>query len=138
MSMARASVAGIAVRMGILPDLIGSPSRHFTVKDEARAIELLVEIVSTATSLDSNAMLLFAPDKAQMLSRPMPPLEAARVVEATAVESGSISIDPTATFLDREDLAALYLPTDGHWTAAGHRLVAELLAESIVDLGWLE
>jgi hypothetical protein len=31
------------------------------------------------------------------------------------------------------ELPLLYVPNDGHWSAAGHRLAAELLGETVAE-----
>jgi hypothetical protein len=45
-------------------------------------------------------------------------------------EQGARVVDCTAAFLAQPDLDALFIP-DGHYSAAGHAVVAQVLAEAL-------
>jgi hypothetical protein len=60
-----------------------------------------------------------------------------REVLAQADSAGLPVLDALPAFQAAPQRDALYLPLDEHFTAAGHRLTAELLADAISSHGWL-
>ena len=60
-----------------------------------------------------------------------------RELLAQANRAGVQVIDLLPAFRERADRDGLYLPIDEHFTALGHRVTAEILAESIVAGDWL-
>ncbi len=60
-----------------------------------------------------------------------------RELLAQATRAGVQVIDLLPAFRDRADRDGLYLPIDEHFSALGHRVTAELLADGIVARGWL-
>lgn len=60
------------------------------------------------------------------------PTEIPKLLADLAKEVGFKFLDLTDAFT-ATDATALYFPYDGHWTAAGHRLVAKTLKESLND-----
>ena len=64
--------------------------------------------------------------------------QAANELKAVCEKNGIGFIDPTSRFLAqaerlREQDGLLYFPHDAHWTAGGHRLSAEILADHIIS-----
>ena len=43
-------------------------------------------------------------------------------------------LDPIARFRSETKAERLYFKSDGHWNAAGHRVVADILAQRILPL----
>ena len=60
-----------------------------------------------------------------------------RELLAQAMGAGVQVIDVLPAFRDRADRDGLYLPIDEHFSALGHRVTAELLADGIVARGWV-
>jgi lysophospholipase L1-like esterase len=58
-------------------------------------------------------------------------------VVAQADGAGLPVLDALPAFEAAPQRDALYLPLDEHFTAAGHRLTADLLADAIASRRWL-
>ena len=50
----------------------------------------------------------------------------------------ALALGPHVVWARAEDAVPLYLPRDTHWTPAGLRLAANVVAGRLRDLGWIE
>lgn len=94
---------------------------------------LLVEIAATARDLGARTLFLYTTGQASVLQPEYDSLPSRNVVRAAAERAGVPWIDVTAAMRRVEDRDALYFPRNGHWTEAGHRVVAEILAPVIAE-----
>jgi lysophospholipase L1-like esterase len=111
----------------------------------------LADIRASAASVGAPAVVLVIPEIAQV-----EPSQRARTMAdyrfredevdwerpqrellAQAIGAGVQVIDVLPAFRDRADRDGLYLPIDEHFSALGHRVTAELLADGIVVRGWV-
>src|SRR5207249_30342 len=111
----------------------------------------LADIRASAASVGAPAVVLVIPEIAQV-----EPSQRARTMAdyrfredevdwerpqrellAQAMGAGVQVIDVLPAFRDRADRDGLYLPIDEHFSALGHRVTAELLADGIVARGWV-
>jgi lysophospholipase L1-like esterase len=60
------------------------------------------------------------------------------VVGDAAVDGGIPWVDATPFLRDRADKYEQFRALDGHWTPVGHRAIAELLADRILELGFID
>jgi hypothetical protein len=81
-------------------------------------------------------VLVYTTGKAQVIAGDGAALPSAGVMASAASESGVPWIDMTAELRKRPDRQELYFIRDGHWTAAGQRAVAEVLAERLPEMAW--
>lgn len=113
-------------------------STYFTAEDAARVRARLAEIVALAGKRGARTLVVFAPERMQVLAGSSAPLPAAEMVGSAAREAGAAFIDLTPHLLAQPKPAALYFEEEGHWRARGHALVAQVIAAEIESLGWLE
>jgi hypothetical protein len=109
----------------------------FTPEDADLTRRLLVLLAREAQSMEVPVVLVYTTGKAQVIAGDGSPLPSAAVLAAAAEEAGVPWIDMTRKLRAREDRQELYFVRDGHWSAAGHRAVAEVLADRLDDLGVL-
>ncbi len=128
----------LAMRTGALSlaDLEHASSAHFTDEDAARVKALLGEIRARAGELGAPMLVVFAPEKMQVLAGSASPLPAAEVVRAAAREAGAAFVDLTPQLLAQPRPSELYFDQEGHWRASGHDVVAKIVADEIERLGW--
>jgi lysophospholipase L1-like esterase len=128
-------VGYLLMRAGVLGRLEQASSEYFTDEDARRATDLLVEISQTADRLGARSLFVFAPEKMQVFSDAEPPFRAATVVQQAATRAGVPWIDLTPALMQRATRSELHYKQDAHWTPAGNRVVAGVLADQIARLG---
>ena len=124
------------MRIDVLGDLERASSSHFSEDEVRRTRQLLAEIHAIAARLGARTLFVFVPERMQLLARPTEPLRAAEVVREAARETGAAFVDLTPILVS--DVQRLYWFEIGVWNEAGHRLVAEVLAQEIGALGWID
>ena len=127
----------MAIRLGILTHLERSSSEYFDNSDAELATSLLVEIDNVTRKLGARTMYLFVPAHAQFFSRPDGPLRATVAIRSAAEQTDSPWVDATeaAESVERD---RIYFSRDAHWSPYGHRWIANVLKERIVQLGYLD
>jgi hypothetical protein len=128
----------VAMRANLMPDLERASSSHFDEEQAQRAHELLVEFGSVARELGAPLLIVFVPERMQVIGRPTEPLPAAGVVARAADAAGASFLDLTPVLLEEEDLDSLYLVWVGTWRPKTYQLAADAIASKIVELGWHE
>lgn len=113
--------------------------------------DYLGDIQSTTANAHASALLVVIPQIAQVepeqRARTMADyrfredeVEWDRPQREVAIQASRVGlplVDLTPVFEKAPDREALYLPIDQHFTARGHRLTAEAIAQEIVARGWL-
>jgi lysophospholipase L1-like esterase len=127
----------VGMRAGLLGGVAAMWGEDFTATDSAQTQRLMVLLAREAQSMDVPIVILYTTGKAQVIAGDGAPLRSRSVISAAAEEAGIPWIDMTTELRRRPDRHALYFVRDGHWTAAGHRAVAEVLAERLPELGLL-
>jgi len=127
----------VGMRLGLLGGVAAMWGEDFTPEDADRTRRLLVMLAREAQAMEVPLVLLYTTGKAQVIAGDGSPLPSAAVMAAAAEEAGVPWIDMTRKFRARDDRQELYFVRDGHWSAAGHRAVAEVLAERLPELGVL-
>jgi lysophospholipase L1-like esterase len=128
------TVGYFAMRAGVLgeDDRVDGPAVSESDLDRTR--DLLESIVRTARSLGADCVLVHSTGQAGILSEDYVEARAASTVRDAAARTGATWIDAARGLQAREDRNRMHYPRDGHWTAAGHRAVAELLEDTIAAL----
>jgi lysophospholipase L1-like esterase len=127
----------LAMRGGLLntsPELTGE---GFTQEDAQLGTRLLVSIAEEAYELNAEVLFLYSAGQASVLQDIYEPLPSLDVVQNAADEAQAVWIDSAQALQRRPDRLHLYYPMDGHWTPAGHRAIAEILAETVIETGYL-
>ena len=136
--MASERVGTIAMRAGVLTDWERASSSYFTDEDSQLTEGLLTELGLVGNRLGASTVFLYTPEKMQVLDGAEEPLADAQVVASAADRSGAAYLDLTRVIGTDSEPSRFFLEEEGHWTAAGHELVASHLAKKIVSLGLLE
>lgn len=113
-------------------------STYFSAEDTARVKARLGEIVALAGKRGARTLVVFAPERMQVLAGTAAPLPAAEIVGSAVHDTGAAFVDLTPHLLAQPRPAELYFEEEGHWRASGHALVAQVIADEIESLGWLE
>lgn len=127
----------LAMRMGLLDAESGALGESFDEEDANRARELLGEIARFSRERGARTLFLYATTKADVVANRYVPRPSAEVVASAARDSDVPWVDANPFLRDRPDRLDVYWRLDGHWSPAGHRAVAELLARELAELGWL-
>ena len=120
-----------AVRLGLVGQQGAMWGEDFSEEQADLGTDLLVEIAATADSLGAHTLFLYTTGQASVIQERYDALPSRAVVATAAENAGVPWIDMTAHLRDRANRAALHYPGDGHWTAEGHRAVAEIIADEI-------
>lgn len=127
-----------AVRLGLVGQQGAMWGEDFSEEQAELGVDLLVEIAATADSLGARTLFLYTTGQASVIQERYDALPSRAVVAAAAERAGVPWIDMTARMRERPNRAALHYPGDGHWTAEGHRVVAEIVAAEIERNGFPE
>ena len=125
------------MRLGLLADLERSSSKYFDDRDAQIATSLLIEIDSVTRLLGARTMYLFVPEKAQVFLKPDAPLRASVVIRSAVEQTGSPWVDATEA-AESDEIDSIYFSGDAYWSPYGHRWIANLLKERIVELSFLD
>lgn len=131
------SASYLGMRLGLLGGLAAMWGEDFTSEDADRTRQLLILLAQEAQVMGVPVVLVYTTGKAQVIAGDGSPLPSAAVMAAAAAEAGVPWIDMTRKLRARDDRQGLYFIRDGHWTANGHRAVAEILADRLPELGLL-
>lgn len=128
----------LAMRAGWMPDRGGLLGENFTAQDAERVQRLIAEIATIADGLGARLLVLYTTSKAHVIGDAYVEPPSRTVIETAAEAAGIPWLDVTPALRDRDDRLELFFRLDGHWSAAGHRAIAEIVAAELDRLGWLD
>jgi len=123
--------------LGALEGMLGESGEDFTEEDRLRATQALVGIAETARELGAKTLFLYASGQDRVIGDQGGPLRTRAFMEESASAAGVAWVDVAGWMRQHDDRMEFYYPQDGHWTSAGTRAVAELLAERVTTLDLL-
>lgn len=127
----------LTMRMGLMPGGAGLLGEDFTPEDDARVRALLAEIAGFARARGARTLLLYATSKADVIGPRYEPRPSRDAIAAASDAAGMPWVDANPFLRAHPDRLETYWRLDGHWTEAGHRAIAELLADELERRGWL-
>ena len=131
-------VGYIAVRLGLIDKVDALWGEDFSQDEAARTAELLIAIAQESRQLGAACVFLYTTAKNYVLSGDYELPKSAQMLR-DAAERGQVPwIDATPFLRDRPDKTELFFILDGHWSVAGHRAIAELLADRLSELGLID
>ncbi len=131
------SLSYAGMRAGLLGGVAAMWGEDFSPADAERTSRLIVLLAREAQAMGVPIVLLYTTGKAQVIAGDGSPLPSALVMDNAAKQAGVPWIDMTAELRARPDRQELYFVRDGHWTAAGHRAVADVLSKRLPALGFV-
>jgi hypothetical protein len=127
------TVGRILMRADILSSLESVSSNFFNDNEAETARRLLTEIAVLSELRGAGVVLMYAPEKMQVLAKPSAELRAARLVRETAESVSAAFVDLTPASVAHGDVETLFSKAEGWWTVSGHRMIASLLFDEIVN-----
>lgn len=123
----------LATGAGLL-DTVEEARTDFNAEDAQRAVDLLAEIASVSRASSSEVLLVFVPDKMHVLGS-VDVKGARKVVADASGASNAPWLDLTPYLMEASEGASPYFYRfDPHWTADGHQVVAEAIADKLLSL----
>ena len=127
-----------SARLGLLGGQASLLGEDFSEADAAFGRGLLEEVAAFGRTLDAEVIFLYTTGQANVLDKTTDLLRSRSVVAAAAQNAGVPWIDVSKEMWGRDDKLSFYYRKDGHWTPQGHRAVAEILTEFIMDHALVE
>jgi lysophospholipase L1-like esterase len=136
--LASNSAGYLAIRLGLL-DWIGALwGEDFAADEGAKTSDILVQIAEEGRRLGAASLFVYGTAKNFVLSADYTLPRSGQVVREAAASAEVPWVDSTPILRGRPDRTELYFKLDGHWSSQGHRTIAELLADQVIDMGLVD
>jgi len=132
------SLGYIGLRLGLVDQIDTLWGEDFPEDAALLASRRLVEIAEESGRLGADCLFLYTTGQNYVLGAHYAPPRSSKVVGDAAAGGKVPWIDATPFLRDRPDRYEQFRALDGHWTAVGHRAIAELLADRILELGFID
>lgn len=137
MKLLSESAGYAAMRLGLAQDVAALWGEDFSERDAELTSDLLVQVAETARAGGAHMLFLYSTAKHALMGASYTPPRSRGVIERAANRSGAAWIDLNGQMWAREDPHRFYFVRDGHWSPAGHRAVAEIVATELRGRGWV-
>jgi len=127
------NIGRILMRADMLSPLESVSSNFFNDNEAETARQLLTEIAVLSELHGASVVFMYAPEKMQAFAKPSEELRAARLVRETAESVNAAFVDLTPASVAHGDVETLFSKAEGWWTVSGHRMIASLLFDEIVN-----
>ncbi len=107
----------------------------FSAEQARLGRRLLSDVAHVADSLGARTLFLYTTGQISVIQDEYETLPSRTVVAEAADRADVPWVDVTDRLRQRSDRGTLYYPVNGHWTAAGHRAVAEIVADQLDQMG---
>jgi lysophospholipase L1-like esterase len=127
------------MKAGLLSNMDQLWGEDFSDKDSKITIEALSEIASIAKENGAKSLFLYTTAQAQIIADgESDPPRSFHVLQEASERSGTLLINTVPKLQTHPERMQLYYPLDGHWTATGHRVISDILTETIISEKLLE
>jgi len=126
-----------ALRLGLTAEVDALWGEDFSADAAAATTDSLIAIAAEARRLGAQCVFLYTTGQNYVLNEDYALPQSALVVRQAAESAKVPWIDVTPYLRGRDDRFEQFNRLDGHWTATGHRAIAELLAERLTALSLL-
>ncbi len=129
------SLGYLALRLGLVDQVEALWGEDFPEDAGKATTGYLIEVAEEARRLGADPLFLYTTGQNYVVSDHYEPPKSGELLAAAAKKAGVPWIDITPLLRARPDRYELFYALDGHWNAAGHRAIAEILAEQLIGLG---
>lgn len=129
------SLGYLALRLGFVDQVEALWGEDFPADAGKVTIGYLIEVAEEARRLGADPLFLYTTGQNYVVSDDYELPKSGALLAAAARDAEVSWIDVTPHLRARPDRYELFYALDGHWSAAGHRAIAEILAEQIPGLG---
>jgi lysophospholipase L1-like esterase len=126
------SLGYLALRMGLVDDVDALWGEDFPEEAGKITKEFLLEIAQEARRLGADPLFVYTTGQNYVVSERYELPRSGALVAAAAEDAEVPWIDVTPHFRGRSDRYDLFYALDGHWNGAGHRALAEVLADEML------
>jgi len=137
MKLLSESAGYAAMRLGLAQNVAALWGEDFSDWDAELTSDLLVQVAETARAGGAMMLFVYSTAKHDLMSARYSPPRSRGVIESAAGRSGAAWIDLNERMLASEEPRRFYFVRDGHWSPAGHRAVAEIIAAELKERGWM-
>ena len=131
------SAGYLSMRLGMAQHVDALWGEDFSDDDAVLTQELLEQVATTAHRGGARALFLYSTAKTAMMGSTYVVPRSRAVLQQAAQNTGAMWVDLNELMREHERPHRFYFVRDGHWSPAGHRVIAEILASRIVDLSLL-
>jgi hypothetical protein len=137
MKLLSESAGYAAMRLGLAQNVAALWGEDFSERDAELTGDLLVKVAETAQAGGAQMLFLYSTAKHDLMSADYAPQRSRGVIESAAGRSGAAWIDVNERMLAYAEPHRFYFVRDGHWSPAGHRAVAEIVAAELRERDWM-
>ena len=132
------SAGYVALRLGLIGKIDALWGEDFSADAGMRTSKALIEIAQESRRLGAGVVFLYTTAKNYLLSGDYELPRSGQVVRDASKGAQVPWIDATALLRSQPDPTELYFILDGHWSPLGHRAIAELLADQLMELDLID
>jgi len=123
----------LAMKWGILDNIKGFWGEDYTAEDADSTTKYMVAISEASRKLNAECLILYTTGQVHVFSDKQLMLRSTGFMKTAADKANVDWINSLKLLRQRSDKFDLYYPQDGHWTVNGHRAIAEILFDYIVE-----
>ena len=128
----------LSMRLGLHAWLTDASSEHYSDAQAAVTTTLLHRIVRTTYELNAQHLLVFVPEKTQVLAGGSKPLRAVEIMQNVARDTATPWLNLTPVLSHPEYRTRAYYVSDGHWSPTGNALAAREIEQTLINTKLLQ
>jgi lysophospholipase L1-like esterase len=121
------------MKAGLLSHMDQLWGEDFSAQDSTITVEALSEIARIAGENGAKSLFLYTTAQAQIIADgEVTQPRSFHVLQEASKRSDALLINTVPLLHAHPERMQLYYPLDGHWTATGHRVISDLLTDTII------
>jgi lysophospholipase L1-like esterase len=135
--LASENIGYVTMRLGLARNVSTLWGEDFSREDERLTQELLEQVASRAHQGGARMVFLYSTAKVDLMGAEYRVPRSRAVIERAAAISAASWIDLNQLMREHERPHRFFFVRDGHWSPAGHRIIAEILSTELQRLALL-